>query len=61
MKYFIKRLIKEENGQGMTEYGMMIGFVAVVAIVVMIMFRQEIRDLFTDVTTEIDEKNFDPE
>jgi len=59
MKKFISRLLKEEDGQGMTEYGMIVGFIAVVAIIVMVLFRTEITELFTDVTDEMDEVPFE--
>ncbi len=61
MKNLINRLIKEEDGQGMTEYGMILGFVAVVAIVVLALFREQIQGLFTDATDNLDGVDFETE
>jgi pilus assembly protein Flp/PilA len=40
------KLFKEEDGQGMTEYALIIGFVAVALIVTMIAFKDKIADFF---------------
>lgn len=40
------RLFKEEEGQGMTEYALIIGFVAVALIVTMIAFKDKIKTFF---------------
>jgi len=53
MKNLVNRIIKEENGQGMTEYGMVLGFIAVAAIAVMAVFKTEITALFNDATGEL--------
>ena len=54
MKNLFARIIKEESGQGMTEYGMILGFIAVAAIAVMAVFRTEIAALFTGATDQLD-------
>jgi len=59
MKNLVNRIIKEESGQGMTEYGMVLGFIAVAAIAVMAVFRTQITALFTDATGEL-VNDFDP-
>lgn len=42
----VKRLMKEEEGQGMTEYGLIIGIVAVFLITALITMRGNIAALF---------------
>lgn len=42
----LKGLFIEEEGQGMAEYGLIIGFVAVAVIAALIVFRDKIIDLF---------------
>lgn len=43
----ISRLVKEESGQGMVEYGLIIAAVAVVAIVGLGAFGTQLSDFFT--------------
>ncbi|MDR5658934.1 Flp family type IVb pilin [Serpentinicella sp. ANB-PHB4] len=54
MKLF-KRLWKEEAGQGMTEYGLIIGIISVVLITVLVAFRGKLTEIFESITnsTEI--------
>jgi pilus assembly protein Flp/PilA len=40
------RLFKEEEGQGMTEYALIIGFVAVALIITMVAFKDKIKAFF---------------
>lgn len=44
------RLFKEEEGQGMTEYALIIGIVAVFLIAVLVLFRNKIGNLFNDMS-----------
>ena len=53
MKNIINRIIKEENGQGMTEYGLILGFIAVAVIAVMVIFGPAVKDMFTKATNEL--------
>ena len=46
------RLFKEEEGQGMTEYALIIGFVAVALIATMIAFRGKIATFFEGIKFE---------
>lgn len=46
----VKALFVEEEGQGMTEYGLIIGLVAVVLIGVIVAMRGQISSLFQSVT-----------
>ena len=50
----IKRLWTEESGQGMTEYALIIGLIALAAIVTMGFFGESISNWFQSLTDEID-------
>jgi pilus assembly protein Flp/PilA len=50
----IKKLWQEESGQGMTEYGLILALVSVVAIAALFIMGDRIRDVFTNVTDELD-------
>lgn len=54
MMNMVKRLWNEEEGQGMTEYGLIIGIVAVALIAVLAIFRGKISEIFTSVGTTLD-------
>ncbi len=41
-------LFKEEEGQGMTEYGLVLGVIAVAVIAVMVLFRDEILKVYNE-------------
>lgn len=45
--------LKDENGQGMVEYGLIIGLIAVVVIVVLVALGPKIRNLFTAVNENL--------
>jgi pilus assembly protein Flp/PilA len=47
------RLFKEEEGQGMTEYALIIGLIALAAILSMSLFGEEIVAKFEEVTTKL--------
>ncbi len=49
----MKRLFADEEGQGLTEYALIIAFVAVVIIAVLIAFRGQIEGVFTSAGTEL--------
>jgi len=46
MAVHLKRLIVEEKGQGLTEYGLVLGVIAMGVIVFIFAFRQEVTALF---------------
>ena len=48
----VKKLWSEETGQGMTEYGLIIGIVAVMLIVVLVAFREKLIVIFKSITTD---------
>lgn len=45
---------KDEEGQGMVEYGLLIGLIAVVVIVALLVLGPRIRNMFSDVSNELD-------
>lgn len=47
----LKGLVVEEQGQGMTEYGLVLGLIAVAAIAALALLRDEIVTMFDDVVT----------
>jgi pilus assembly protein Flp/PilA len=53
MLSMVKRLISEEEGQGMTEYALVLGVIAVGAIVTITAFRTQVAALWTSITTSI--------
>jgi pilus assembly protein Flp/PilA len=46
--------LKDEDGQGMVEYAVIIGVIAVVLIVVLIAFRGKIKEIFQGTTSGLD-------
>lgn len=48
----LKRLWNEEEGQGMTEYGLIIGIVSVVLITVLIAFRGKLQEIFQSIVDQ---------
>ncbi len=56
MKKFVS-FLKDENGQGMVEYGLIIGFVAIVVVGLIVVFGDKIKALFTNVGGKIGETN----
>ena len=43
--------MKEEEGQGMTEYALVLGVIALGAIATMTLFRKQVENLWTNITT----------
>lgn len=52
MKRF-KNMIADEDGQGMVEYGLLIGLIAIVVIVALLVLGPKIRDLFFNTANQI--------
>ena len=50
----LRKWFKDEEGQGMVEYGLIIGLIAVVVIVALVALGPKIRDMFNDVNEQID-------
>lgn len=47
----LKGLVVEEQGQGMTEYGLVLGLIAVAAVAALALLRTEIVTMFNEVVT----------
>jgi pilus assembly protein Flp/PilA len=56
----IKNLLVEEKGQGMTEYGLVLGLIAVAVVVTLVALRKEIITIFNDVLTTVQGRNATP-
>ncbi len=50
----LRKWFKDEEGQGMVEYGLIVGLIAVVVIVALVALGPRIRDMFQQVNDEID-------
>lgn len=50
---WLKRLVKEESGQGMVEYGLIIALIALVVVVGLEALGGGIGDLFTNISDTI--------
>ncbi len=50
----LRKWFKDEEGQGMVEYGLIIGLIAVVVIVALVALGPKIRDMFDEVNEELD-------
>jgi pilus assembly protein Flp/PilA len=49
----MKSLFTEEQGQGMTEYGLVLGVIAVAVVVALVALRGQITTLYNNVVTAI--------
>ncbi len=49
----LKQLVVEEEGQGMTEYGLVLGVIAVAVVGILVSLRGEITTMFQDVLNDI--------
>ena len=53
MVELLKGLFMEEEGQGMTEYGLILGLIAVGVIATLILLGEQIANFFTDLTSKL--------
>jgi pilus assembly protein Flp/PilA len=49
----IKGLLKEEAGQGMTEYGLVLGLIAVAVVTTLVLLRGQIISLFQNASNTV--------
>lgn len=49
--------LKDEDGQGMIEYAIIIGAIAIAAIVILFVMRDKIRGAFEKVNSNLDQMN----
>jgi pilus assembly protein Flp/PilA len=54
MKELLSRLWKDESGQGLVEYVLIIALVAIGLIVIMVIFRNSIGDIFSRIKSTLD-------
>lgn len=52
MKKFMN-ILRDENGQGMVEYGLILGLIALVAVGAVIVLGGGVSDMFDDATTSL--------
>ncbi len=50
----MKKMLLDESGQGMVEYGLILGLIAVAAITAIIAFKDDILGIFTRSGTQLD-------
>ncbi len=50
----MKDFLMDENGQGMVEYALIIGLIAIVAVVALVVLGPRIRDMFDRTNEELD-------
>lgn len=53
MKQILTRLVKEESGQGMTEYGLILGIIAIAIIVVLGTMKDKLKIVFESISTSL--------
>lgn len=53
----LKRIWKEEEGQGLVEYGLILLLMVIIAVVVFTTFRPQIEDIFENITNRIGSVN----
>ena len=49
----IKRFVREEEGQGLVEYALIIGLIAIVAIAALSLAGSQVSSIFSSITTEL--------
>lgn len=49
----LKGLVVEEQGQGMTEYGLVLGVIAVGVVATLVALKEQIQTMFTEVLTSV--------
>lgn len=60
MKAKMKALFTEEQGQGMTEYGLVLGVIAVAVVGLLAVLRDEIVEMFDTITTAVTDRENAP-
>jgi pilus assembly protein Flp/PilA len=56
----LKALVKDEQGQGMTEYGLVLGVIGVAVVGTLFLLREEIQEIFTDALTDVQSRDQAP-
>jgi len=60
MTTMLKGFLKNEQGQGMTEYGLVLGLIAVAVVATLVSLRTEIINIFKDALTTVQSRNTPP-
>lgn len=60
MKAKMRALFTEEQGQGMTEYGLVLGVIAVAVVGLLALLRDEIVEMFTEVKNAVTNRDTVP-
>lgn len=53
MKNLVGRLVKEEEGQALTEYGLLVGLIALALVAVVTAFGGELRSIFNQLINQL--------
>jgi pilus assembly protein Flp/PilA len=56
----LKGILIDEKGQGMTEYGLVLGLIAVAVVATLVALRGEITKIFTDALNTVKSRNTTP-
>jgi pilus assembly protein Flp/PilA len=56
----IKDLVMEEQGQGMTEYGLVLGVIAIAVVGILVTMRGQITAMFTNASNKLTQANATP-
>jgi pilus assembly protein Flp/PilA len=53
MRKLVSRLVKNDEGAALVEYGLLVGLIAVVCITAVTLLGNQINTVFTDITTDL--------
>jgi len=56
----LRGILIDEKGQGMTEYGLVLGLIAVAVVATLVLLRTEIINIFKDALTTVQSRNTTP-
>ena len=56
----LRGILIDEKGQGMTEYGLVLGLIAVAVVATLVLLRTEIINIFKDALTTVKSRNTTP-
>ncbi len=53
MKNLVGRLVKEEEGQALTEYGLLVGLIAIVLVTAITFLGTELKEVFVEIKNQV--------
>ena len=56
MLELVTRFIRDEEGQGLAEYGLILAVVAIFAVAALVLLREQISEIFSDVADKLAER-----